>query len=1412
MVDEGRSRDELLEENVELRLQVEELKAAETDRKRAEEALRESEKRYRALFDSSLELVYTHDLQGRFLDVNKAALDALGVKRGDVRNTTFADLLDDDEQLARAVEATREIVATGAQQAPTTYRLRTARGDHLWVETVGSLIYQDGKPYAIHGVARDITDRKKADEALRESEAMLQASQSIARIGSFEMDLSTGAVKWSDQLYALFGMKRGAGPLDYEEVLSLIHPDDRERAIQVSSNAARERRAYQLEHRVVHPDGEVLSLLIKGDIVRDEKDEVVKLVGTTQDVTEQRKTEEERKRAEEALRNSERWYRSLIQSTSVAYDVVDLEGNVQYASPSVERMFGWTPEEIKAQSIFALVHPDDVSLAVAEFKELAQHPGTTRTVDIRYRHKDGSWRDIHVSAVNMSADPIVKGIVLTSHDITDRKRAEEALKFGAAILQNVPEAVYLVGLDDGIIKYANPMFERMFGYDPGEIVGKDVAIVNAPTARPPEETKAQIVDTMREAGEWHGEIENIKRDGTRFWCYANVSLFDHPEFGRVTVSVHTDITARKRGEEALRESEVRYRTFVQHFKGIAFRGDLAYSLAFIHGAVEEITGYSEEEFTAGTPRWNEVVHPEDLKAIIEPDHERLLSVANYSTEREYRIICKDGQTRWVHEFVQNVCDDSGRPAFVEGVIHDVTDRKRAKEALRESENRFRTSVETMLDCFGIYSAVRDESGRIVDFRIEYVNEAVCQGNRMTTEEQIGKGLLEILPAHRETGLFDEYCRVVETGEPLVKESLSYEDTYSGQRLARAFDIRATKLGDGFLAVWSDTSARKRAEEALRESEGQLRGLLENAPDTVLTVDREGIITYINRPPAGTTIEGFVGKDSVGTLPPEYRDRYGQAVRRAFETGETQMFEHAYYDATWWTARLVPLKEDDQVAGVMIISTDITDRKRAEEEIRNLARFPSENPSPVLRVSVDGTIIYANGASRPLLDEWKSGEGQPVPEEIGRQVTESHSSGAVREMDVAALERIYSFVIAPVPDADYVNMYGRDVTEHRTLEEHHRHAQKMEAVGLLAGGIAHDFNNLLQGILGYANLLKLRSKERDKTYEAADVIERAGTRAAELTRQLLGFARKGKLRDMPVDVHRTIGETVALLARTIDKRITMVQRLKAEPCMVKGEPGQLQQVVMNLAVNARDAMPEGGELTFETSVVDYTEGCCELPPDATQGKYVLLSMSDTGGGMTPEVRERVFEPFFTTKPQGEGTGMGLAMVYGIVRNHGGSVVVRSDPGKGTTFDIYLPLAGKSARITDTQKLKAMLRGSGRVLVVDDEDTVREILTEMLTSLGYEVRCAPDGREAVEYYREHASEIDLVVLDMTMPGMDGRECFEELKKINPDVKAVVATGHALDGAAQETIDAGALRFIHKPFIMAELADTLAKTLAK
>lgn len=387
---------------------------------------------------------------------------------------------------------------------------------------------------------------------------------------------------------------------------------------------------------------------------------------------------------------------------------------------------------------------------------------------------------------------------------------------------------------------------------------------------------------------------------------------------------------------------------------------------------------------------------------------------------------------------------------------------------------------------------------------------------------------------------------------------------------------------------------------------------------------------------------------------------------------------------------------------------------------------------------------------------------------------------------------------------------RGEEERRNLEEQLRQSQKMEAIGTLAGGIAHDFNNLLTAILGYANLLKINAEPRSDTYEDAKVIEQAAERAAELTAQLLGFARKGKHQILSVNIVKMIYEVIALLGRTIDKKIVIAQDFDNDYRMVSGDPNQLQQVLMNLAINARDAMSDGGELTFRTRLAVLDEQYCYVHPGSKPGRYLLVSVSDTGHGIIEENIDRIFEPFFTTKEQGKGSGMGLAMVYGIVTNHGGFITVESVPGEGSTFDIYLPLEETNTELIDDDIEDQTLSGSGTILIVDDEEIVRNILERILNSLGYRTVTATNGVEATEYYAQHAQDVDLVILDMIMPKMGGRECYQKLKMINPRIKAILSTGYGLDGKAQALLDDGVQGFVQKPYRVDLISKAVANVL--
>ncbi len=377
-------------------------------------------------------------------------------------------------------------------------------------------------------------------------------------------------------------------------------------------------------------------------------------------------------------------------------------------------------------------------------------------------------------------------------------------------------------------------------------------------------------------------------------------------------------------------------------------------------------------------------------------------------------------------------------------------------------------------------------------------------------------------------------------------------------------------------------------------------------------------------------------------------------------------------------------------------------------------------------------------------------------------------------------------------------------DQRRAEDAQRQSQKLESIGLLAGGVAHDFNNLLVGILGYADLLAAEAAPGSTAHEAATTITQAARRAAELTRQLLALARLGQHREEPVDLHALAAEGAKLLGRTLDKSIRLETRLDAPVHAVLGDPGQLQQVILNLAVNARDAMPAGGTLTIETGAVEVDEA--GAVPGLRPGRYVTLAVADTGVGIPPEHLARLFEPFFTTKAVGKGSGLGLATAFGIVKGHGGTIRVYSEVGVGSRFLVYLPALAEGGALAPADE-EAAPRGHGVVLVIDDEELVRRTAARVLSSLGYEPVAVAGGREALDWLEARAAPPAAALLDLAMPEMDGAACFRKMRALHPDLPVVVSSGFSQTGRAQELLSEGAAVFVQKPYRTVELARAVA-----
>jgi len=506
-----------------------------------------------------------------------------------------------------------------------------------------------------------------------------------------------------------------------------------------------------------------------------------------------------------------------------------------------------------------------------------------------------------------------------------------------------------------------------------------------------------------------------------------------------------------------------------------------------------------------------------------------------------------------------------------------------------------------------------------------------------------------------------------------------------------------------------------------------------------------------------------------------------------------------------------------------MSREIREReqKLVASEARIKSMFERVNHA-IFRLDREGKIVLTNNRFDELCGHVES-FGKLFYDERGAQLQYMQEAAfgilrnyeeRIRGKDDAEIIAIIS-LYPEVDDSGEISGYDGyfvDITDKKKLEETLIQAQKMESVGLLAGGIAHDFNNILTGVIGYASLIKGNLEDREKLRRYADLVEKSATRAAALTQQLLGFARKGKYKVEPVDINEILKELIAFLREAFDRNIEIRFDAEHDVPVIRGDSTQIYQAMLNICINARDAMPEGGRLHIKTErnvqesekIMDFFK----IP----QGEYVRINITDTGTGMSPSVRRRIFEPFFTTKGVGKGTGLGLSMVYGIVKNHNGYLDVYSEPGMGTTMRFYLPVAkgflennGEGMSINERSQ-------KGIILLIDDEEVIRELGKDVLDAYDYDAFVASHGDEGIKIFREHKDHIQLVILDMVMPGKNGKQVFRELRAIRPDVKVLITSGHDEEEYFHEIFEEGAVGFLQKPFhhmeFMARIEESLNK----
>ena len=948
-------------------------------------------------------------------------------------------------------------------------------------------------------------------------------------------------------------------------------------------------------------------------------------------------------------------------------------------------------------------------------------------------------------------------------EVSERKRAEEALNVlltrQEALLAAVPDIIMEVDCNK-VYTWANRAGIAFFGED---VIGKEAASYFEDGQ-----------DTYGVVKPLFGGDENVfyveswqrRRDGEKrllaWWCRA---LKDRDGNVMGALSSARDITGQKQAEEALFDSEQRYRNLVENAPDVIYTLAPNGAITSLNPAFERITGWSRSEWL-GKP-FTSLLHPDDLFRSL-AFFQRVLE-GEKPSPFELRIIEKSGGYK-VGEFMvtPQILNDS--LIGVLGVARNITERKRMEEALQKSEERFRQLYDNAPLGYHEY----DSEGRITR-----VNRTDLEMLGYTAEEMIGQFIwklnvgeetvrqevLEKLSGARPPGraLERTYKRKDGTTVPVL-----IEDRLIWGEKGRIAGIRSTV---------QDITKRKKVEEGAKQlaEENAIMAEIGRIISSTLDIDQvyEGFSKEVKKIiPFDRIVINLINMEK-GTVRNVYIS--GRAI-------EDRNLRDAYLLEGSVSAETI------RTRSTLLIQTD--DFKEYRDRYPMLESTFQAGFRSIMNV--------------PLFSKGKV---------IGGLLLRSRNPFAYTDKDVKLAERIASQIAGAVANAQLYAERVQAEDQRAALEEQLRQSQKMEAIGRLAGGIAHDFNNLLTVIKGYTQLSLARIDGDKPLEEDIEEIEKAGDRAADLTRQLLAFSRRQIMELRLLDLNSLLKNLDKMLRRVIGEDVELITVMAKDLGRIKADPGQIEQIMMNLAVNARDAMPDGGRLIIETANAELDAAYAHTHVSISPGRYVMISVSDTGIGMTPQVKDRIFEPFFTTKERGKGTGLGLSTVYGIVKQSDGSVWVYSEPGKGTTFKIYLPRVDDSPKeLEEKETKKESPRGRETILIVEDEAEVRKLTRLILLRQGYKILEAGSGEEAMKICQEGRGPFHLLLTDVVMPQMNGRQLGEQLGQMQMcrPLKVLYMSGYTDNAIVRHGVLERGMNYIQKPFTVDGLARKVREVL--
>ena len=1385
-----------------------------TARQQSEEALRDSEGKYRGLIETTGTGYVIIDSEGKVLDANPEYVRISGHDRlEEILGRSVIEWTAKGDRERNAAEVKQCFQNGSVKSLELNYQKKDGRS--IPVE-INATAINTSEGLKVLSLVRDITERKRAQEALQTQALVLEKMAEAVTVVSEDGHI----VSANPAAYAMFGYPEGELTGQHIMVLNDLPPEENEQFVREIIEQLGEKGIWFGEVRNRTKSG--TPFITSARVSTLELDGKKLWISVQEDIT-------ARKHLEGATAGYLQFIQLLLETIPNPIFYEDTQGVILGCNKAFAEHAGVPQEEIPGKTVYDFSPGEVARICDAGAQEALQHPETKVHLDLQFPAANGSQRQmICHKAAFIEASGSVGGVVSVLTDITELQRAQEAIRESEAKYRELVESAncIILRLDtQGHIRFFNKFAQTFFGFPEEEVIGRHVVGTIIPEEDSSgEDLAAMLRDILKHPEDYYSnENENMRRNGERVWvAWTNKAVYGHDGKLNELLCIGIDRTEQVRTEKALKESEERYRTLFETSPNGIVLMDLQMNITMANQRGLHLFGFESLDDVLAR-NGVDFIAPEDQPLVLPLIQEMFETGASQTLD--VKLLTKDGTRVSCLVTASFLRDAAGEPQAIMGVAQDISDLKRAEEAVRESEARLRAIFEhapvgiTMIDPTGRFLQTNPAYQEIVGYSAAELQSMTCP--RITHPEDLPEQLRlhrQLLAGHLQYYSIEK--RYLRKDGEVVWVNMMMSHLLNAQGESRA------------VATIVDITARKRAEKALRESEQRFRDITENAAEWVWEVDARGEYTYsspVLEQLLGYRPEEILGRHFYDFFLPDQQEELKNAALAMLAT--KQPFRnfinqnlHKNGQSVWLCTSGIPILDDrGNLLGYRGSDIDITAQRQAEEALRESEqrfRLMAETIQDVFWIATPG--IEKTKYVSPRYEQVWGRDRKELYQSPQNFLEAMHPEDRqrVRSETLAAHGRGEPFsleyrIIRPDGEMRWIHDRGfpvkgeqghvilftgvaTDITERKTLEQQLLLAQKMEAVGRLAGGVAHDFNNLLMAITGYSELMKTKVLKGDPLYGYLEDILKTTDRAAALTGQLLTFSRRQIVCPQMMDLNRVVLDLERMLRRLIEADIELNIITAPKLGVVQIDPGHLNQIIMNLVINARDAMPCEGRITVETAEVDFDTSRQTRSGLAQPGAYVMLQVSDTGMGMDEAIQAHIFEPFFTTKEPGKGTGLGLSTVYGIVKQSGGFIDLDSEPGKGSTFKIYLPRLEAAAKARKVKVSKPTLfRGIETVLLVEDEDVLRTLLAKFLRLHGYTVLEAHHGGEALLICEQHKGPIHLMVTDVVMPQMSGRVLADRLTPLRPEMKVLYMSGYTEDEVVQRGVAEQAVAFLQKPF---------------